>query len=115
MEHVAQGKRNADVATSLFITVGTVKRHLDNAYRKLGARNRTEAIARYAEIVNAESDDSADVVRRGGMAFGLLLLPLERELGRLRHPVGLGCHRQDSLKGGDDRGIETGSQQPERD
>ena len=57
MEHVAQGKRNAEIATSLFITLGTVKRHLDSAYRKLGAKNRAEAIARYAEIVNAESVD----------------------------------------------------------
>ena len=57
MEHVTQGKRNADIAQSLFITVATVKRHLDSAYRKLGARSRTEAIARYAEIVYAESDE----------------------------------------------------------
>jgi DNA-binding CsgD family transcriptional regulator len=58
MEHVVQGKRNADIARSLFITLATVKRHLDGAYRKLGAQNRAEAIARYAEIVNAESDES---------------------------------------------------------
>jgi len=58
MEHVAQGKRNADIAKSLFITIGTVKRHLDSAYRKLGAHNRAESIARYAEMVNAESVDS---------------------------------------------------------
>jgi DNA-binding NarL/FixJ family response regulator len=61
MEHVAQGKRNADIAKSLFITVATVKRHLDRAYNKLGARGRMEATARYAEIVIAERDDSADV------------------------------------------------------
>jgi DNA-binding NarL/FixJ family response regulator len=60
MEHVAQGKRNADIARSLFITVATVKRHLDRAYGKLGARTRIEATARYAEIVNAERDGSAD-------------------------------------------------------
>ncbi len=60
MEHVTQGKRNADIATSLFITVATVKRHLDRTYDKLGVRNRTEAIARYAEMVIAERE-SADV------------------------------------------------------
>jgi DNA-binding CsgD family transcriptional regulator len=60
IDHVAQGKRNADIATSLFITVATVKRHLDRAYHKLGARSRTEAIARYAEIVNAEREASGD-------------------------------------------------------
>jgi DNA-binding CsgD family transcriptional regulator len=59
MEHVTQGRRNADIARSLFITVATVKRHLDSTYRKLGVSNRTEAIARYAEIVNAERDESS--------------------------------------------------------
>ena len=60
MEHVAQGKRNADTAKSLFITLGTVKRHLGSAYRKLGAQNRAGAIGRYAEMVNAESEESAE-------------------------------------------------------
>jgi ATP/maltotriose-dependent transcriptional regulator MalT len=60
MEHVAQGKRNAEIAESLFITVATVKRHLDRAYDKLGARGRMEATARYAEIVIAERDDSPE-------------------------------------------------------
>jgi ATP/maltotriose-dependent transcriptional regulator MalT len=59
MEEVTLGRTNADIATSLFITVGTVKRHLDHAYNKLGARNRAEAIARYAEIEKDESPDSA--------------------------------------------------------
>jgi DNA-binding CsgD family transcriptional regulator len=36
--------------------VGTVKRHLDSAYKKLGAKNRTEAVARYAEIEIAATD-----------------------------------------------------------
>jgi ATP/maltotriose-dependent transcriptional regulator MalT len=56
MEHVVQGHRNAEIAASLFIAVGTVKRHLDHAYEKLGVRSRTEAVARYAEIENAETD-----------------------------------------------------------
>jgi DNA-binding CsgD family transcriptional regulator len=51
---VRQGKTNAEIAASLIITVGTVKRHLDSVYKKLGAKNRTEAIARYAEIENDE-------------------------------------------------------------
>jgi DNA-binding CsgD family transcriptional regulator len=60
MEHVVQGKRNAEIAKSLFITLATVKKHLDSAYRKLGAQNRAEAIARYAEMVNAESGELAE-------------------------------------------------------
>jgi ATP/maltotriose-dependent transcriptional regulator MalT len=59
IEHVRQGQRNAEIAASLFISVGTVKRHLDHIYGKLGARGRAEAIARYAEIETGESDDEA--------------------------------------------------------
>src|SRR5262249_54633918 len=47
MEQVRQGKTSAEIAASLFITVATVKRHLAATYRKLGAKNRAEAIARY--------------------------------------------------------------------
>ena len=59
MEHVRQGKKNAEIAQSLFIAVGTVKRHLDHIYNKLGARSRAAAIARYAEIEIAEIEDAA--------------------------------------------------------
>jgi DNA-binding NarL/FixJ family response regulator len=59
MEHVRQGKKNREIAQSLFIAVGTVKRHLNHIYDKLGARSRAEAIARYAEIEMAEIEDSA--------------------------------------------------------
>ena len=60
MEHVRQGKKNAEIASSLFIATATVKRHLDHVYDKLGARTRVEAIARYAEIETGEIDDGFD-------------------------------------------------------
>ncbi len=41
----ADGHDNRAIATGLFISERTVKFHLQNAYRKLGARNRTEASA----------------------------------------------------------------------
>jgi ATP/maltotriose-dependent transcriptional regulator MalT len=56
LDHLSQGQRNAEIATSLVIEVGTVKRHLVSAYKKLGAKNRTEAVARYAEIDIAATD-----------------------------------------------------------
>jgi ATP/maltotriose-dependent transcriptional regulator MalT len=43
---LASGKTNSEVAGDLFVSVGTVKSHTGNIYRKLGARNRTEALSR---------------------------------------------------------------------
>jgi DNA-binding CsgD family transcriptional regulator len=58
MEYVRQGQRNADIATSLFISRGTVKSHLDHIFDKLGVRSRTGAVMRYAEIENVATDES---------------------------------------------------------
>ena len=43
---LASGRTNSEVARDLFISVGTVKSHTNNIYRKLGARNRAGALAR---------------------------------------------------------------------
>ena len=43
---LASGKTNSEVAGDLFVSVGTVKSHTGNIYRKLGARNRTDALTR---------------------------------------------------------------------
>ena len=47
---LSSGKTNSEVARDLFVSVGTVKSHTGNIYRKLGARNRTEALARAREL-----------------------------------------------------------------
>jgi LuxR family maltose regulon positive regulatory protein len=47
---IAAGLRNQEIADHLFISPATVKRHIANAYGKLGARHRTEALARATEL-----------------------------------------------------------------
>lgn len=41
-ELVAQGLRNQEVASALFVTTKTVEFHLRNVFRKLGVRSRAE-------------------------------------------------------------------------
>lgn len=47
---LASGKTNSEVARELFVSVGTVKSHTGNIYRKLEARNRAEAVARARDL-----------------------------------------------------------------
>jgi LuxR family maltose regulon positive regulatory protein len=37
---------NAEIAERLWLSPGTVRRHLENVYRKLGVHTRTAALAR---------------------------------------------------------------------
>jgi LuxR family maltose regulon positive regulatory protein len=47
---IAAGLRNQEIADRLAVAPATVKRHVANAYGKLGARHRTEALARAREL-----------------------------------------------------------------
>ena len=47
---IAAGLRNQEIADHLSISAATVKRHIANAYGKLGAGHRTAALARAAEL-----------------------------------------------------------------
>ena len=44
LEHLALGQSNREIASQLWVSDQTVKFHLRNVYRKLGASTRTEAI-----------------------------------------------------------------------
>ena len=47
---MADGRRDKEIADLLGITEATVRFHIDNARRKLGARNRAQAVARLANL-----------------------------------------------------------------
>jgi DNA-binding NarL/FixJ family response regulator len=42
---VAEGATNAEIAERMHLSVKTIERHLVNAYRKAGVKNRAEAAA----------------------------------------------------------------------
>jgi DNA-binding CsgD family transcriptional regulator len=48
LELVATGLTNRAAAEELFVAEATVRKHLENAYRKLGVSSRTAAVARLA-------------------------------------------------------------------
>lgn len=48
MELVGSGMSNADIAEHLGVSGNTIKWHLKNVFRKLGAANRTSAVLRYS-------------------------------------------------------------------
>jgi LuxR family maltose regulon positive regulatory protein len=47
---IAAGFSNAEIANKLVIARGTVKRHTNNIYGKLGVQSRTQAVARSREL-----------------------------------------------------------------
>lgn len=50
LQLIADGYSNREIGQKLFITVGTVKRHITNIYGKLGVHSRTQAIAQAREL-----------------------------------------------------------------
>jgi DNA-binding CsgD family transcriptional regulator len=52
---VARGKTNAEIARLLWLAPRTVGKHLENVYAKLGVSTRTEAVARFFGLIDAEA------------------------------------------------------------
>ena len=50
LEMLAAGQSNQAIASQLFVTLDTVKKHVSHLLGKLGAANRTEAVARAREL-----------------------------------------------------------------
>jgi len=59
---VAQGATNREAAAQLFLSPRTVEAHLSRAYRKLGARSRTELVRMFANEMPA-SEPSKVAIR----------------------------------------------------
>jgi DNA-binding CsgD family transcriptional regulator len=53
LDLVSVGLTNAQVAAVLWIAPGTVRRHLENVFAKLGVHTRTAAVARLRGTVRA--------------------------------------------------------------
>ncbi len=56
---VAEGKTNAEIASNLFISVGTVKVHVERIIDKLGVSDRTQAAVRAVELGYVSSPSQA--------------------------------------------------------
>jgi len=50
LEMLAAGRSNQAIARELVVTLDTVKKHVGHVLGKLGAANRTEAVARAREL-----------------------------------------------------------------
>jgi DNA-binding NarL/FixJ family response regulator len=51
LQFIYEGKTNQQVANEMFISVNTIKKHINNAYLKLDVTTRTKAIARLLELM----------------------------------------------------------------
>lgn len=47
---IAAGKSNKEIASELFLAIGTVKKHTSNIFGKLGVQSRTQAVARAQQL-----------------------------------------------------------------
>lgn len=52
---VARGKTNSEIALLLWVSPGTIRKHLENVYAKLGVNTRTAAAASFLGMLDAEA------------------------------------------------------------
>ena len=63
LQLVATGRSNADIAADLYVSVATVRKHLEHAYRKLGVHSRMAAVVAF-EGRRVGQADHAELVER---------------------------------------------------
>ncbi len=59
LDEVARGKSNKQICVACGISQGTVRKHLENAFRKLGVSNRVSAITKSVELIRRAIDGGA--------------------------------------------------------
>jgi ATP/maltotriose-dependent transcriptional regulator MalT len=50
LRRIAAGATNREIAETLVVSLGTVKKHMNNIFTKLCVRSRTQALARAREL-----------------------------------------------------------------
>ena len=61
LQLLATGRSNSDIAADLYVSVATVRKHLEHAYRKLGVHSRMAAVVAFGGVPQARSEQ-ADLV-----------------------------------------------------
>jgi len=51
LQLIYEGKTNQQIAEKIYISINTIKKHINNAYMKLDVTTRTKAIARLLELM----------------------------------------------------------------
>ena len=63
LQLVATGRSNAEIAADLYVSVATVRKHLENAYRKLGVHSRMAAVVALGGSPRGRTEDLQPVER----------------------------------------------------
>jgi DNA-binding CsgD family transcriptional regulator len=63
LQLVATGRSNSEIAADLFVSVATVRKHLENAYRKLGVHSRMAAVVAFEGSPRGRVEDPEPVER----------------------------------------------------
>lgn len=70
MQLIVKGRRNKQMAGELGLSYHTVSLHIHNIYKKLGVKNRAEAVKRWSwkKIQTSQAADAVSPLRRGRRA-----------------------------------------------